>query len=89
MKIEFRRSFVRDLRWIRDQSLLKRVQERIQEVEAAGSILEIKSLKKLRTGGGRYHCIRLGDYRIGLIIEGDIVIFVRFLHRSEIYRYFP
>jgi hypothetical protein len=26
---------------------------------------------------------------MGLIIEGDIVVFVRFLHRSDIYRYFP
>ena len=88
MTPEFRTSFTRDLRRVRDRSFLKRVQETIQEVEAAGSILEIRNLKKLRTEG-RYYRIRLGDYRIGLIVEGDTVVFVRFLHRSEIYRYFP
>jgi mRNA interferase RelE/StbE len=85
---EFRTSFTRDLRRVRDRSLFKRVQETIEEVEAAGSILEIRNLKKLRTEG-RYYRIRLGDYRIGLIVEGDSVVFVRLLHRNEIYRYFP
>ncbi|MGH2412635.1 MAG: type II toxin-antitoxin system RelE family toxin, partial [Microcystaceae cyanobacterium] len=33
--------------------------------------------------------IRLGDYRIGLFIEGKTVTFARVLHRKEIYRYFP
>ena len=88
MTPEFRTSFTRDLRRVRDRSLFKRVQETIEGVEAAGSILEIRNLKKLRTEG-RYYRIRLGDYRIGLIVEGDTVVFVRLLHRSEIYRYFP
>ncbi|GIX48890.1 MAG: toxin RelE [Candidatus Tectimicrobiota bacterium] len=88
MKLEFRASFAKDLKRIRDKPLLRRVKETINDVEAATSIREIKDLKKLRTEG-RYYRIRLGDYRIGLIIEGDTVIFVRILHRSEIYRYFP
>ncbi|GIK72728.1 MAG: hypothetical protein BroJett021_17160 [Chloroflexota bacterium] len=37
----------------------------------------------------RYYRIRVGDYRLGLALEGDTVILVRFLHRKEIYRYFP
>ena len=49
---------------------------------------EIGDLKKLR-GGERYYRIRLGEYRIGLILEGDKVVFVRFLPRKDIYRYFP
>ncbi|NPA92437.1 MAG: type II toxin-antitoxin system RelE/ParE family toxin, partial [Chloroflexi bacterium] len=36
-----------------------------------------------------FYRIRLGDYRLGLEIEGDTVVFVRFLHRRDIYRYFP
>jgi mRNA-degrading endonuclease RelE of RelBE toxin-antitoxin system len=31
----------------------------------------------------------VGNYRLGLIIEAETVIFVRVLHRKEIYRYFP
>jgi mRNA interferase RelE/StbE len=85
---EFLTSFTRDLQRIRDQSLLRRVRETIDDVEAASTVRDIKNLKKLRAEG-RYYRIRLGDYRIGVIIEGHTVIFVRLLHRGDIYRYFP
>jgi mRNA interferase RelE/StbE len=85
---EFLTSFTRDLQRIRDKSLLRRVRATIDDVEAASSVRDIKNLKKLRVEG-RYYRIRLGDYRIGVIIEGHTVIFVRLLHRGDIYRYFP
>jgi mRNA-degrading endonuclease RelE of RelBE toxin-antitoxin system len=31
----------------------------------------------------------IGDYRLGVIFDGEILIFERVLHRKEIYRYFP
>ncbi len=31
----------------------------------------------------------MGNYRLGLIVEKNAVIFVRFLHCKEVYRYFP
>ena len=88
MRAEFRASFTRDLRRIRDRALLQRVRETIEEVEAAESLQDIVHLKKLRAEG-HYYRIRLGDYRIGLIIEGNLVSFIRCLHRNDIYRYFP
>ncbi|MCA9917044.1 MAG: type II toxin-antitoxin system RelE/ParE family toxin [Anaerolineales bacterium] len=36
-----------------------------------------------------YFRIRLGDYRIGIEVENQTVIFVRILHRKDIYRRFP
>jgi mRNA interferase RelE/StbE len=36
-----------------------------------------------------FYRVRIGDYRIGLELAGDELIFVRCLHRKEIYRYFP
>lgn len=32
---------------------------------------------------------KLGDYRIGVALENDAVVFVRFLNRIDIYKYFP
>ena len=40
-------------------------------------------------GGGRYYRIRVGDRRLGLSIMDNIVVFVRCLNRSEIYKNFP
>jgi len=89
VKTEFKKSFAKDLKKrAQGKKLLTHVQEVIQGVEGAESLQEINNLKKLKAEGG-YYRIRLGDYRIGLKIEEETVVFVRFLHRSEIYRYFP
>ncbi len=88
MKTVFRRSFTRDLKKIEDRSLLESVKQVIQEAEDAGSLREIRRLKKMSAPGNFYR-IRLGDYRIGLAAKGDEVEFVRLLHRRDIYRYFP
>ncbi|MCI0393910.1 MAG: type II toxin-antitoxin system RelE/ParE family toxin [Chloroflexi bacterium] len=88
MNVAFKRSFARDLKPIKDKALLKRVQEIIEEVERADTLSELSSVKKLQ-GSDHYYRIRLGDYRIGLLVTGDTVTFVRFLHRKDIYRYFP
>ncbi|MEW5803768.1 MAG: type II toxin-antitoxin system RelE/ParE family toxin [bacterium] len=88
MKLEFRASFAKDLKNIQDKQLLNQIKEKIQAIEASANIMELSGLKRLRTGG-YYYRLRLGDYRLGLIIDGETVIFVRLLHRREIYRYFP
>ncbi|MCS6806512.1 MAG: type II toxin-antitoxin system RelE/ParE family toxin [Acidobacteriota bacterium] len=88
MKAQFKASFARDLQSIREKATLKRIQEAIEQVEQARSLQEITNLKKLK-GGGNYYRIRIGEYRIGIIVEGDAITFVRCLHRKEIYRYFP
>ena len=88
MKIGFRDSFAKDLKGVRDKGLLKRVAELIEVIEKSGSLATIPNLKKLK-GGGNYFRLRFGDYRVGLALENDIVIFVRFLNRKDIYKYFP
>jgi mRNA interferase RelE/StbE len=88
VKVEFRSSFVRDLKSIRDKALLERVKEIIESAEQVNSLAEISNLKKLK-GSGKYSRIRVGNYRIGIVFQGESVIFVRFLHRKDIYKYFP
>ena len=88
MKVEFRESFAKDLKGVKDKGLLDRVKELIEAVEKADSLAEISNLKKLK-GGGNYFRLRVGDYRVGLTLENDTVIFVRFLNRKDIYKSFP
>lgn len=88
MNVEFRASFAKDLEKIKNEKLSARVRQVIDRVERAQSLQEVENLKKLR-GGDRYYRIRIGDYRIGLAVKGNTVTFVRFLHRSDVYRYFP
>jgi mRNA interferase RelE/StbE len=88
MKAEFKSSFLRDLKAIKDQALLSRIRTTIEEIELAPTIQEINNLTKLR-GANNYFRVRVGDYRLGLLIENETVVFVRCLNRREIYRYFP
>jgi len=88
VRVEFRESFARDLKGVKDKGLLKRIKESIEAVEKADSPVEMSNLKKLK-GGGNYFRLRIGDYRLGIALENDTVVFVRFLNRKEIYKYFP
>ena len=89
MRVDFRKSFARDLRRRKDDSnFLNCVKEIITQIELAESVSEIINLKKLKGESG-YYRIRIGSYRIGIRIEADLVIFIRALHRKDIYRYFP
>lgn len=88
MKVEFKKSFTKDLKKVKDQELFQQAKVAIEEIEQAPNLQVVNNLKQLKGGGG-YFRVRIGDYRIGLKLEGDTIIFVRFLHRKEIYRYFP
>ena len=60
----------------------------IKEVQKTENLSEIGNLKKLSVSDNEYR-IRLGSFRIGLILDKETVIFVRCLHRKDIYKYFP
>ncbi len=87
MTTEFKTSFARDLRSLAGKNLRRRLQEIIDLVEKAAGPEDIPNLKKLRGTTDLYR-IRMGEYRVGIIIQGGRVTFVRCLHRREIYRYF-
>lgn len=88
MKLRFHQNFNKDLLKQKDATLAKQVRKLILRLENTGSFSDIPNLKKLQ-GGPNYFRIRLGDYRIGIIREGDAITLMRILHRKEIYRYFP
>ena len=88
MNVVFKNSFVKDLRKIKERALGMRVKEAIESIEQATTLQQIANLKQLK-GSADYYRIRVGDYRIGLRLEEETIILVRFLHRKEVYRYFP
>ena len=88
MNIEFRESFLKDLRAIKDKKLLRQIRDTIQALESAATLLEVPNLRKLR-GAKNYYRIRIGDHRLGLVVEGDSLVLTRLLNRKDIYRYFP
>ena len=88
MNIERAPSFRRDLRRVTNRDTRNRVWEKIAEMEAASSLFEVTNVRRL-AGEGRHYRIRIGDHRMGVTMEGAVVVLRRLLHRGEFYRYFP
>jgi len=88
VKVAFRDSFAKDLKGVKEKGLLGRVRVIIEAFEKANSLDDLPTLKKLK-GGGDYFRVRVGDYRVGIALENDTVVFVRFLNRKDIYKHFP
>ena len=84
----FQRQFRRRLKGREGQDALKRVKEIIEAAEQAEALAELPNLKKLRSGGD-YFRLRVGDYHFGLALGGGTLVFIRFLNRKDVYKYFP
>ena len=88
MHIEVTSNFNKDISKLRDKKLILAVKAALQELEHANNLTEVANVKKLQ-GKPNYFRLRINDYRLGIFVENNKVTIARFLHRKEIYRYFP
>ncbi len=88
MILKIDKSFEKDFKKTGNQKLNPKLLSVLDNVQKATKISDIKNIKKLK-GSDSFYRIRLGDYRIGIIVIKQEVQLIRFLHRKEIYRYFP
>lgn len=88
MKVELTEAFLKDLNAARDVDLQQRVKKMVQRVELAADLAELAPVKAM-SGHPGYYRYRLGDYRAGFMIHDGTLVFLRCLHRKEIYRRFP
>ena len=89
MQVRFDAGFNRDLRRMRnDANLRRRVERAIAGIESAPTLSQIQGIARM-TASGAYYRIRIGDYRLGFEVEGDIAILISFGHRRDVYRRFP
>ncbi len=87
MKVEYRELFDYDLSNL-DSNNLRRVFEKINLIKNSESINDLSNLKKLKWYKSFYR-LRIWDYRLWFSVEKDKIILERFLHRKDIYKYFP
>ena len=89
MNVEYMPTFLKDLKALKSTPVFESVKYLVfEEIPSYSSLDEISGLKKLKDANNAYR-IRLGDYRIGFTFEEETIVFVRILHRKDIYRYFP
>ena len=88
MQIEITRKFQKQVENCVDRHISSKILNIVETVIASENMNGFPNLKKLNGFKSSYR-IRLGDYRIGIIIDENTVIFAAFDHRSNIYKYFP
>ncbi|MBC8231684.1 type II toxin-antitoxin system RelE/ParE family toxin [bacterium] len=89
MKVQYRKSFLRDLKKLKGRPIYDKIFELaftiLPEVDRLSNLTGVKAMK----GYPNRYRIRIGNYRIGIEVYGESVEVMRVLHRREFYRYFP
>jgi mRNA interferase RelE/StbE len=89
VKFKVDKSFDRDIDKIKDKTLLRKIRKFISTIEEAASLSDILHIKKIE-GYKSFYRIKIGDYRLGFeALSNKEIVLIRFLHRKDIYRYFP
>jgi mRNA interferase RelE/StbE len=88
MEVVYSNSFFKAVKKIKNEELLEKIELAILNVKSAKSTIDISNIKKI-VGHKSYYRIRIGEYRIGIEIIEEIVDFIQFEHRKDIYKKFP
>lgn len=89
MKISFKNAFLKDLDKL-PSDYKKRIVRQLADLAKFlkfGNLSDIKNIKKIR-GDKKYYRTQVGNYRIGFEVRDGEIVFMRVLHRKDIYRYF-
>jgi len=89
VEVQYRQSFLRDLKKLKRQLVYDRVLElAFTTLPAVDRLSDVTGVEAMRGYPNRYR-VRVGDYRVGIEVHGNSVEVMRVLHRREFYRYFP
>jgi mRNA interferase RelE/StbE len=89
LEVQYRQVFLKDLKQLKSSTSYQRIYDlAFTTLEEINTLEEIPDIKAMRGYAGRYR-IRIGNYRIGIEVNGDVIEVMRVLHRREFYRYFP
>ncbi|MCP4605074.1 MAG: type II toxin-antitoxin system RelE/ParE family toxin [Proteobacteria bacterium] len=89
MEVQYRKAFLRDLKKLKRQPVYDRIFKlAFTTLLEADRLRDVAGVKAMRGYPNRYR-IRVGDYRVGIKVQGNSIEIMRVLHRREFYRYFP
>ncbi len=88
MEVKINKQFLRDLAKIPANDRLKIEELIFDKIENFETLESVGIFEKIK-GYQFFYRARIGNFRVGVRFENDILVFERVLHRKEIYRYFP
>ncbi len=88
MKVIVSPKFQKDLDKIDDEKLFDDVITFIEFLYTTSTLSEIPNLKKLKNFKNAFRA-RIGNYRVGILFEDNIIKLGRIAHRKNFYDIFP
>ncbi len=83
MKVQYRQTFLKDLKQLKSSESYQRIYElAFTTLENISSLDELLDIKAMKGYPNRYR-IRIGNYRLGIEVNGDLIEVMRVLHRRE------
>jgi mRNA interferase RelE/StbE len=88
MKVEFRNSFLKDVKKVKQTAIKSLIRTVIEDCEQAGTISDIPHCEPLQSRG-KFFKIKHGQCRFGVYIDKGTVEFLKFGTRQNFYNDFP
>ena len=88
MKINYEKSFLKDIKKLKNKKIAIKLKNILENLEKEDDITNIKNIKKLK-GYKNFYRLKIDDYRLGFSFDNNQIDIIRFLHRKEIYKFFP
>lgn len=89
MKVLYSKIFSKDIdKILHNKKICKKLENTIIKIKNANTFNDLGKLKKMQRNDV-YYRIKIGDYRLGIKKDNGAIVLLRFLHRKDIYRYFP
>jgi mRNA interferase RelE/StbE len=88
MQLLYAKRFSKDIDAIQNDSEVKKnLLETIERLKHSDSLTELNGVRKME-GYPKYYRIKIGEYRLGIKLNNNVLELIRFLHRKDIYRRF-
>jgi mRNA interferase RelE/StbE len=88
LEFHFNKMFLKELAKVPEKQRLRIESFVFSEVQKYNTPEAIPNIGKIK-GYKNYYKIRFGNYRAGLRLVNNILVFERILHRKDIYNFYP
>jgi len=88
MRVSYSKKFLKQLAAIPRETREKVESFVFAELASTTSLSGLGKVEKMQ-GYDRFYKARFGQYRLGLMVENDVVTVKTIMHRKEIYKFFP
>ena len=88
MEVRYSKKFLKQLAGIPREIRIKIEGFVFSELSSASTIGEVGKIEKMQ-GYANCYKSRFGDYRVGFLLQDNVLTVKTVMHRREIYKFFP